>query len=261
MRAAGTWRRHYGSEPWQFGDLHLGETRARRRAIVVIHGGFWRPLRTLDMTNPAAADLARRGWVAWNVEYRRNGQGSWPATLDDCSAAVDHLASLGDEFGFDVADPLVVGHSAGGHLAVWSAGRGAVAARTGGPAPIVDARDVVALAAVLDFQRAAQDGTGERAVAEFVGGEPAELPARYRDADPMCRLPTGGRVCCVHSRADERVPFEQSVSYVAAARAGGDEAELIEVGGAHSDVIDVSTVTWRTVVDVIESFEAMGGDD
>ena len=239
----------------------MGEPLTRRRPLVVIHGGFWRPLRNLDMTSPAAADLARRGWVAWNVEYRRNGQGSWPVTLDDCGAAVDHLAALGDEFGFDVTDPLVVGHSAGGHLAVWSAGRGAVAARTGGPAPIVDARDVVALAAVLDFERAVQDGTGERAVEEFVGGGSVELPARYRNADPMCRLPTGGRVCCVHSRADQRVPFEQSVSYVEAARAAGDAAELVEVGGAHSDVIDVGTAAWRTVVDVLESFETRVVDD
>ena len=253
---AGTWRRHYGPERWQFGDLHLGEAPARRRPIVVIHGGFWRPRRTLDMTTPAAVDLADRGWVTWNVEYRRNGQGTWPAALTDCSAAVDHLASLGHEFGFEVADPLIVGHSAGGHLAVWCAGRGAVAARTGGRAPIVDARDVVALAAVVDFELAAQDGTGERAVAEFVGGEPSEVPDHYRLADPIRRLPTGGRVCCVHSRADERVPFQQSVSYVEAARAGGDAAELIEVEGAHTEVIDVGTATWRTVVDVIESFEA-----
>ncbi len=207
------------------------------------------------MTAPLAEDLAHRGWTVWNVEYRRNGQGGWPATLDDCGAAVDHLVVLGDEFFFDAASTLILGHSAGGQLAVWSGGRGAVASREGRTQPVVRVDGVVSLAGVLDLARAARAKIGEGAVAGFVGGDPDQRPDRYREADPLQRLPTGVPVRCVHSRNDERVPFEQSVSYVGAARRSGDDAELIEVRGTHAEVIDVRNPTWMAVVDAIESLE------
>lgn len=253
--ASGPLRRCYGTQEFQWGDLYLGATPRRRRTVVLLHGGFWRPQRSLDMTAAAAVALAGRGWSTWNVEYRRNGQGEWPATLEDCGAAIDHLAVLGDEVGFDAVSPLVVGHSAGGHLAVWSAGRAAMAAREGSPAPVVHVDDVISLAGVLDLLRAARAGTGEAAVTGFVGGDPEQLADRYRVADPMQRLPTGSRVRCLHSRDDERVPFEQSASYVDAARRSGDDAELIEVCGTHADLIDIARPAWQAVIDAIESLD------
>lgn len=255
MRGDRPWRRRYGLGEHQFGDLRLTDTGTDRRPLIIIHGGFWRTRRSLDMTAPIAIELARRGWVTWNIEYRRNGQGPWSATLDDCSAAVDHLAELGAEFGFDATTPILVGHSAGGQLALWCAGRGAVASGACGPAPIVDARDVIAVAAVTDFELAVRAGTGDGAVAEFVGGGPDEFPDRYLAAAPIGRLPTGGRSSCLHSHADSRVPFEQSEQYVDAARSAGDDAELIEIDGDHTAAIEVGSAAWHTLVTTIESFE------
>jgi acetyl esterase/lipase len=248
-------RRSYGREAFQYGDIYLAPDPRWRRPIVILHGGFWRPHRGLEMTAPVAEDLARQGWNTWNVEYRRNAQGEWPATLDDCDAAIDHLAPLGVEFEFDPAKALVIGHSAGGHLAVWLAGRGVAASRRGRRAPVVRVADVISLAGVLNFDVAARTGVGEGAVPEFVGGDPERLLDRYREADPMRRLPTASRVRCLHSRDDERVPFDQSVSYVDAARRCGDDAELIEVPGTHGDVIDIASAAWPIVVGVIESLE------
>lgn len=216
-------RRRYGSDAAQFGDFYAGRPPRRRTAVVVVHGGFWRARRSLDMTAPLAEGLARRGWNVWNIEYRR---GAWPGTLDDCAAAIDHLATM------DLGAAIVLGHSAGGQLAVWACGR---------PRPAVRVEGVLAVAGILDLDGAARDGIGDDAVAEFLGGGPDEVPDRYREADPMQRLPTGVSVRCVHSRQDERVPFEQSVRYVDAARRAGDDAQLIEVGGAHADGIDLRT--------------------
>lgn len=230
-------RCRYGSDPAQFGDFHAGRAPRRGTAVVVVHGGFWRVRRSLDMTTPLAEGLARRGWSVWNIEYRR---ANWPGTLDDCAAAIDHLAALG------LATAIVLGHSAGGQMALWASGR---------PRPVVRVKGVVAMAGILDLDRAARDGIGDAAVAEFLGGGPDEVPDRYREADPMQRLPTGLSVRCVHSRQDERVPFEQSTRYVDAARRTGDDARLIEVGGAHADAIDLRTPAGQRVAAVLAELD------
>jgi acetyl esterase/lipase len=209
--------------------------------VVLIHGGFWRAHRGVEMTAPLAAGLARRGWNVWNIEYRRAGP--WRATLDDCAAAVDQLAVLGRELSLDLGTALVLGHSAGGHLAVWSAGRSQLAVRLSA---------VVSVAGILDLDRAARTRVGDGAAIEFVG-HPDDVPDRYREADPMTRLPTGVPVRCLHSRDDERVPFEQSARYVASARRAGDDAQLIEVDGAHADGIDLRTAAGKRVAAVLEA--------
>lgn len=227
-------RHAYGPHPSQFGDFYAGRPPCRTAAVVVIHGGFWRPHRSVDMTVPLAAGLALRGWNAWNVEYRRAGQADWRGTLADCAAAIDHLAS----------SAIVLGHSAGGQLAVWAARRAA------------GVTAVVSVAGVLDLDGAARAGIGDDAVAGFLGGGPDEVPDRYRDADPIARLPTGVPVHCVHSPDDERVPFEQSRRYVEAATRSGDDAALVEVEGAHADGIDLWTPAGQRVAAVLEALDA-----
>lgn len=248
-------RRSYGASCCQIGDLYLGQPSSRPAVVVVLHGGFWRPHRGLEMTAPLAIDLARRGWSTWNVEYRRTGPARWPATLNDCAAAIDYLAVLSVQYSLNLTSVVVLGHSAGGHLAVWSGGRAAVASRDGRASPAVRVNAVVSLAGILDLDRAARTRIGDGAVTDFTGAEPDELPHRYREADPLRRLPTGVRVRCVHSRSDERVPFEQSARYVAAARRTGDDATLLEVGGTHIDVIDPRKPAWQTVVTVLETLD------
>ena len=93
--------------------------------VVLLHGGFWRAQRTLELMRPLAADLAGRGFAAWNLEYRRVGQpgGGWPGTCEDVAAGLDHLARLAGREPLDLDRLVVAGHSAGGHLALWSAAR------------------------------------------------------------------------------------------------------------------------------------------
>lgn len=221
----------YGADPSQFGEL-FRPARASLGTVVIIHGGFWRARYDLSLGRPLAADLAMRGYTAWNVEYRRVGNGGgWPSTFDDIATGIDRLADLE----VDTSAVVAIGHSAGGLLAVWAA------ARVGARVPVTG---VVSQAGVLGLVRAAEAGVGERAVPDLMGGMPSERPDAYRQADAVAAVP----VLCVHARADADVPFWMSVDYVAAA---GGSARLVEVEGDHYTLIDPESAAWELVVSAL----------
>lgn len=112
----------YGSDPDQYAELHIAE-RGQLGVAVVIHGGFWRAAYDASLGRQLARDLTERGWTTYNVEYRRVGKGGgWPTTLQDVSDAIDWLSELD----LDLSRVVAIGHSAGGHLATWAAGRAAL---------------------------------------------------------------------------------------------------------------------------------------
>lgn len=206
-------------------------------AAVLLHGGYWRDRYDLHLMDGLAADLAAHGWLAVNAEYRRVGAGGydgggWPATFDDVRAVMALAAELP---GADPARLVVIGHSAGGHLALWAAVGVPVAA-------------VVALAPVSDLHEASRRGLSDHAVHGLLGGSPLEHPERYRAADPVTHLPLRTRTLVVHGDADEHVPVELSQAYVEAAVAAGDDVTYVELpGGDHFVVIDPRSGAWRTV--------------
>jgi acetyl esterase/lipase len=198
-------------------------------------------------------DLAARGWATWNIEYRRVGNGGgWPATFEDVAAALDHLRVLD----VDADRVVVIGHSAGGHLAAWAAGRSGLAAGQPGAGPRVRVTGVVAQAGVLDLATAARQGVGGSAVPDLIGGLPDVLPERYAVADPIAAVPVEAEILCVHSRADFIVPFTQSEAYVAAAKAAGGRARLVETSGDHFTLIDPSSADWAKVVDALPHLQS-----
>lgn len=233
----------YGDNPDQFGELHLPEGDLRRGTVTLFHGGFWRSHRDLTMVTPVARSLAAHGWWVWNVEYRRGADTDWRDILADCSAAIDHLDVLSARGRLSLSTALVVGHSAGAHLAAWAATRGA-ASRIDG---------LVTLAGVLDLGCAAATALGNDAVVDFLGSMPDETPGAYAEADPLQRVNSSIRVRCLHSPHDTRVPFDQSQRFVAATRAAGGLATLTPLTGAHADVIDVSHDDWRRALAAINA--------
>ena len=242
----------YGADPAQFAELWLPDGTARG-TVVIIHGGFWRARYDLSLGRPLAADLAARGYAAWNLEYRRAlAGGGWPGTFEDVAAGIDLLATLS----VDSSRLVAVGHSAGGHLAAWAAGRtklppgapGAPGAPGTGGRAFVAVTGVVSQAGVLALADCARERVGDTAALDLMGGGPDELPEAYRLADPIAAVPAPAPVLCLHSRGDEDVPYSYSERYVAAATAAGGTASLTELAGDHYSLIDPASPDWAAVI-------------
>jgi acetyl esterase/lipase len=213
---------------------------------VLLHGGFWLDRYGLDLMDPLAADLRDRGWATWNVEYRRLGSGGgFPETFADVAAAYDAVPTLGLEAALPTA---AVGHSAGGHLAVWAASR---RAETPGGRARWTPGTTISLSGVLCLAAADRDGLGNGAATELVGTRFDGTPSVYDLADPVRLTPPAGRVVAVHAADDRQVPASQSSDYVAAASARGGAAELVEVPGDHFDLIDPGSEAWARAVELL----------
>ena len=224
----------YGPDAEHEADLRLPAGAGPFPVAVVLHGGFWQAEFTREIMSAVAVALTQAGWATWNVEYRRVGAGGGiPQTLEDVHAAVPALERFGVPFAR--SRPVAIGHSAGGHLALWLAATGSVGAAVG-------------LAAVCDLAAAAREGLGGGAAVELAGGLPEAVPEAYERADPITRLPTGVPQILVHGDRDDRVPVAQSRAYAERARTTGDECELVELRGAgHFELIDSRTASWRAV--------------
>ncbi|MFK4083120.1 alpha/beta hydrolase family protein [Kribbella sp. NPDC020789] len=232
--ASGATTIRYGDDESQIAELHLPAGTAKVPAIVVIHGGFWLRDYGMALASPLAGDLMRAGLAGYAIEYRRVGNGGgWPATFDDVSAAIDKLA---EQPRIDLTKVVAVGHSAGGQLAVWAAGRRDTRVRL---------RGAVSQAGVLDLAKAYNEQLGGSAVQEFLGGTPQDQPERYAMASPQARLPLRVPVALVHGNRDAVVPLSQSAGYLEAAKRAGDDVTLTTVPGAgHFDVIDPHHAAW-----------------
>lgn len=237
---------HYGEHRDQLGDLvvPMGEPPpAGWPTVVVIHGGFWRERYRRDLTAPLAQDLAIHGLAAWNIEFRRvEGDGGWPATFEDVGAAIDHLAEPG--LPVDPARIAVVGHSAGGHLALWAAGRADLPGTAPGAHPRVAPRGVVGLAPVADLLGCHRAGLSDGAAHQLVGGAPDEVPERWELADPMHGVGHGLPVLLVHGLDDTDVPVEVSRRYRDAAAEAGDPVQLVTPAADHMSLIDPEAPAW-----------------
>ena len=231
----------FGTDPSQVADLHLPSGAGPHPVAVLLHGGYWNTRFGKLVCRPLASDLARRGWAAWNLEYRRlgperGGGGGWPMTFEDVANGIDALGDV--DAPLDLTRVVLVGHSAGGQLALWAASRPLLPAGAVGAAPRVSASAVVALAPVTALARA---GTS---ALELMGGRPEAEPARWAQADPSQVGAPGVPVLVVHPTADATISVRHSRAY---AQATG--ATLVETAGTHRDPIDPSSAAWSAAVD------------
>ncbi|MBW4040757.1 MAG: alpha/beta hydrolase [Acidobacteria bacterium] len=243
-----TERFEYGDGPMQYGVLHRAEGPARG-TVVLIHGGFWRGTPDyFDGPAPLAEALVAHGWHVWRIEYRQlpNG-GGWPGTLEDTAAAIEHLPVAAASLGVDLGPTITVGHSAGGHLAVWALRR---------PGAVVPLAGAVSLAGALNLLLGEQEHIGGGAVEQFLGGDSSEHPERYRAADPMLLIEPRLPVRIVHGDRDDVVPMNQSDTYVAAARAVGQDAAVTVVGGDHMVVIDPAHPAFEALLVALDEIRA-----
>lgn len=243
----------YGGDRKQFVELVLPADPERigpRPAVVLLHGGFWSAPYALDLMRPLAADLAAHGWASANLEYRSMSpvgrrRGGWPDTFTDVAQALDGLAEVPE---IDERRLVVVGHSAGGQLGLWLAGRHALPPDSPGAAPRVTPASVVSLAGVNDLTTGAARTLGGGAVQKLMGGSPEQVPQAYDRGDPARLLPLGVPQLLVHGDRDDRVPVDLGRAYATRAQQAGDDVETMELHGVdHFAVIDPQHRAWTAV--------------
>ena len=231
----------YGPDPFQFGYLRVPKSKSPHPVAIVIHGGFWRAAFDLEHSGHMCAALTRAGLATWSLEYRRIGNpgGAWPGTCDDVLKGALQVRSFAEQHGLDASRMVAIGHSAGGHLALWLAAQ---------KNPRL--RGVVSLAGVADLRRAYELKLSSNVVRDFMAGaSPDAAPAEYRKASPIEMLPLGIPVRLIHGDADEIVPIEISKRYEAAAHKAGDlSTKLVTLPGAnHFPAITPQSVEWPVV--------------
>lgn len=244
----------YGPEPDHVGELRLPAGTGPHPVFIGLHGGFWRARYDRIHFGHACEALTARGFATWNVEFRRMGDGGgWPATFLDVGAAADALRDLAARYPLDLGRVYAIGHSAGGHLALWLAGRGRIP-RTSelwrdDPLPLAGA---VALAGAVDLRRTWELALSDNATGLLMGGAPADVPVRYAAGSPAELLPLGVPQALISGDRDTVVPIEVSRRYVMAAQAAGDDARLVALPGVdHFAVIDPESDAWPAVLDAI----------
>ena len=250
-------RLHYGPDPFQFGDLRLPQGAGPYPIAIMIHGGFWRARYGLDYMGHLCAAFARAGIASWNLEYRRIGNpgGGWPNTFLDVAAGADHVRQLAKKYPLDLKRVITVGHSAGGHLALWLAARPRI--QPGDPLGTPDPLPIRAsapIAGVVDLRRAWELRFSDGAVAELMGGPPEKLAQRYHAGSPIELVPLGVRVRLLHGTEDSVVPIEISNGYQKAANRVGDDARLVVLpGGDHFGPVDPRSEHWPSVEKTVQA--------
>ena len=229
----------YGEHRSQVAMLMTPVGRGPFPVAVLIHGGCFRQRYDRSLMEGICPDLVERGWATWNLEYRRLGihtGGGWPATFDDTAAGIDALAEV--DAPLDLSRVAAVGHSAGGCLALWAAGRERAA---------VAVTEAVGQAPLADLAHAARNGVCGDGVPKLLDGGPDQRPERYIESSPIERLPLRCRTLIVWGDCDDVVPAGQCLPY--AERAGDDCTSVVVEGEDHYAHLDPRSRSWQAVAE------------
>ena len=254
-------RADYGADSNQFGELRLPAGRGPHPVAVLVHGGCWKAeYATLRDLAPMGDALKDEGIASWNIEYRRpRQQGSgWPGTYLDVGHAIDHLRQLATKFDLDLSRVVVVGHSAGGHLAMWSGARHQLSAkselRIPNPLPL---RGVINLAGTIDMAENIPNMESlcrDSVVTTLLGGPPSAAPERYREVSATAMLPLRVPQVLIWGEHENFVPLPLAERHVNKATEAGDKARLIVVPGTgHFESASPASSAWPIVLGAIRS--------
>jgi acetyl esterase/lipase len=253
----------YGNDPLQFGELRLPAGIARPPVAIVVHGGCWvsqlgkmdARAVAIDNMRPMAAALTEAGIATWNIEYRRVGNdgGGWPGTYKDVALGADTLQTIAKDHPLDLTRVIAIGHSAGGHLALWLAMRSKIPAsseiysknqiRLTGAVNLDGPAD---LSAILADQ---QKICGRPVITELMGGLPAEKPDRYRAASPIELLPAGLPMAAFTGQ----VFGQENAAFDGAAKKSGDALDVnMNPKATHFVFIDPQSEVWPQIVAAVK---------
>lgn len=254
----------WGGGPLAFGDLRLPDGPGPHPVAVVVHGGCWQSLAELGYVSHLAGALAEEGWATWSLEFRRldDEGGAWPGMLQDVGNGLDHLRTLAEEWPLDLDRVVTVGHSSGGHLALWLAARAdlpstgtAAPLRGSDPLPVHGVIGLAPICDLVDLHGRTDQGCPESSVSDLLEGEPAEQPERLALVDPSSRLPLGVPQLLLTGTLDETVPLAHVRTYGAKALAAGDPVTTKEVPDAgHFEVVAPWDPTWPVTLAALRAF-------
>jgi acetyl esterase/lipase len=254
----------YGAGPDQFGDLWIPQTQSRSLLplVVFFHGGWWKSKYDLGYAGYLCAAFKKEGIAVWSVEYRRVGEigGGWPTTFQDAAAGFDFAATLAKSYPLDLSRVITMGHSAGGHLAFWIAGRHHIDPHSEiyQPRPQVPLHGAIALAGAVDL-RLTIDLSGyfafahdKQEVYNLMGGSPQDLPDRYKAGSPGDLLPFHVPQILIQGTEDDQIPPELPTRWAEMGHRLGDSAVVKMIPSAdHFDVVDPESVAWGTIRDSV----------
>ncbi len=239
----------YGPDAMQKVDVWLPPQGGPHPVVLMVHGGCWQTeIADRRLMDWVADDLRTSGYAVWNIDYRgvdRTG-GGYPGTFVDAAGAADALRDHAARFDLDLSQVVAVGHSAGGHLALWLAARLRLPATSplarGEPLAIAHVVSLGGLPDLEDVANSPDNGCGVEIVAQLIGEARADP---YADTSVVRLLPLGVPHDLVNGRADRIVPFRMATAYLAKAQAAGDRVTLQEVGDTgHVELVTPDTAAW-----------------
>ena len=254
-------RINYGTDPLQFVELRLPKSPGSYPIAIIIHGGCWLAQYDVKHIGRFASAVTELGIATWSLEYRRVGDagGGWPGTFQDIARGADHLSVVANKYSLDLNRVIVIGHSSGGHLALWLAARRQLPQESSlFSANPISIQGVLALAPATDLQHRHRVGVCDGVVDKLMGGSPEAVPDHYRQGSPSEMLPLGVKQVILIGDHDTQSRIAASNMYFERAKQAGDSIKIIRAEeSAHFEVIAPHSSTWKLVRDAALSLLKM----
>ena len=250
----------YGKAPSQFAELFRPAGAGPFPVAVLVHGGCWtKEFGGIKQLRNLAGALQAQGIAVWNVEYRRVDEegGGYPGTYQDINAAVELLGAQAQPQQLDLKRVVAIGHSAGGQLVQWLAGRQRIAA--GSPLfqpSFVPVRQIISLGGLADLRReqALIKSSCDRDMVDLTGVPSAARPDVFSDTNAAELIPNGSHTVLITGEFDTVSPPRVAHDYAARAKAAGDSAAVIILPGAsHYDEVAAASPSFKLVLPAIRA--------
>lgn len=247
----------YGKHPSQFGVLRLPESNSKNILVMSVHGGFWRSKYDLKENAPLVTDLTERGYITWNIEYRRTGEqgGGGLGTMNDALDAFNYLEKIKKKFKLEISKVILIGHSAGAQICTWLAHHLEHSTSYASNDGILSIEKIISLAGVMDLEKMYEIHMEKNIISpvlSFVGGNPDKVPELYQALSPISLFPLSIKHILLHGEIDQYVPVELSKNYYHRALSKNLNVQLITLPDVnHFNLVDPNDEAWKSVLDIL----------